>query len=148
MGISPVYKCSICGKEYDNENSAIECSNTPKRKHKYKIGSVVSVKMIDYALPYSAIIERADEYDGHEPKYIIDPRNGICTYDIRESQIVEEVMSLECFNKRESELDAFIDECRHSAQRIFGGNCKVKDYSKLDLDNDNHIAKIILYIEK
>lgn len=147
MEIKAFYRCPVCGKEYTNDKDAIVCANRPKRKHKYKIGSVVSIKTNQYCSPYTAVIIETTGHEGHEPKYIVDPKNGLCTYDIIESQIVKEVMSLEALCKRETALDALIDECRCKVRDLFGIECKIDDYSHVTWD-DKKVATVKFYIKK
>lgn len=147
MEIKAFYRCPVCGKEYTNDKDAIACANKPKRKHKYKIGSVVSIKTNKYCSPYTSIIIETAGYEGHEPKYIVDPKNGLCTYDIVESQIVKEVMSLEALNKREAALDALIDECMYRVRDLFGMDCKIDDESHVAWD-DKKVATVKFYIKK
>lgn len=147
MNALVIYKCPVCGKEYNNEKDAVVCLSKQRKKHKYKIGSVVSIKTNSYCSPYTAIINEAFEYEGHEPKYIVDPKNGICTYDIVESQIVKEVLSLEVLNEREMALDALIDECRCKVRALFGIDCKIDDYSHVTW-NDKKVATVKFYIKR
>lgn len=147
MNAVVIYKCPVCNKEYNNEKDAVVCLNRPRKKHKYKIGSVVSIKTNSYCSPYTAIIKEAFEYEGHEPKYVVDPKNGLCTYDIVESQIVKEVLSLEILNEREMALDALIDECRCKVRTLFGIDCKIDDYSHVTWD-DKKVATVKFYIKR
>ena len=147
MEIKAFYRCPVCGKEYTSDKDAIVCANRPKKKHKHKIGSVVSIKTNQYCSPYTAIITDTDGYEGHEPKYIVDPKNGLCTYDIVESQIVKEVMSLEVLNEREMALDALIDECRCRVRALFGVDCKIDDCSHVTWD-DKKVATVKFYIKR
>lgn len=147
MNAVVIYKCPVCGKEYNNEKDAVVCSNRPRKKHKYKIGSVVSIKTNKYCSPYTSLVIEIAGHEGHEPKYIVDPKNGLCTYDIVESQIVKEVLSLEALNEREMALDALIDECRCKVRALFGIDCKIDDESYVAWD-DKKVATVKFYIKK
>ena len=147
MEIKAFYRCPVCGKEYTSDKDAIACANKPQKKHKYKIGSVVSIKTNKYCSPYTSIIIETVGHEGHEPKYIVDPKNGLCTYDIVESQIVKEVMSLEVLNKREAALDALIDEFRYRVRDLFGMDCTIDDESYVAWD-DKKVANVKFCIKK
>ena len=147
MEIKAFYRCPVCGKEYTSDKDAIACANKPQKKHKYKIGSVVSIKTNKYCSPYTSIIIETTGHEGHEPKYIVDPKNGLCTYDIVESQIVKEVLSLEVLNKRESALDALIDEFRCRVRDLFGMDCTIDDESYVAWD-DKKVANVKFCIKK
>lgn len=142
-----VYRCSVCNKEYPTENEAIKCEQTKNKKHSFDVGSVVKIRTTPICSPYTALIIEKDGYEGHEPKYIVDPRNGLCTYDIVESQIMKEVLSLEVLNKRETALDALIDECRYRVRDLFGMDCAIDDDSSVTWD-DKRIATVKFYIKK
>lgn len=147
MEIKAFYRCPVCGKEYTSDKDAIACANKPQKKHKYKIGSVVSIKTNKYCSPYTSIIVETVGHEGHEPKYIVDPKNGLCTYDIVESQIVKEVLSLEVLNKREAALDALIDEFRYRVRDLFGMDCTIDDESYVAWD-DKKVANVKFCIKK
>ena len=147
MEIKAFYRCPVCGKEYVSDKDAIACANKPQKKHKYKIGSVVSIKTNKYCSPYTSIIIETVGHEGHEPKYIVDPKNGLCTYDIVESQIVKEVLSLEVLNKREAALDALIDEFRYRVRDLFGMDCTIDDESYVAWD-DKKVANVKFCIKK
>ena len=147
MEIKAFYRCPVCGKEYENYKDALACANKPKKKHKYKIGSIVLIKISEYYSPYPAVIVETAGHERHEPKYVIDPRDGITTYNIIESQIVKEVMSLEVLNKRETALNTLVDECKRRIKDLFGTDCKIDDYSHVTWD-EGKVATVKFYIEK
>lgn len=146
MKIKAFYKCPVCGEEYTDEKDAIACANKPQRKHKYKVGSVLSIKTNKYCSPYTAIIIETAGHEGHEPKYIVDPRNGLCTYDIVESQIVEVVFGSEEYKDKEKRFELYKESLKALTKEYFGDSVKIDDYSMLLWDKDE-VAKIKFYIE-
>lgn len=146
VGIKAFYRCPVCGKEYTSNKKAIACANTPQRKHKYKVGSVVSIKTNKYCSPYTSIIIETAGHEGHEPKYIVDPRNGLCTYDIVESQIVEVVFGSEEYKDKEKRFELYKESLKALTKEYFGDSVKIDDYSML-LWNKDKVAKIKFYIE-
>lgn len=147
MEIKAFYRCPVCGKEYENYKDALACANKPQKEHKYKIGSVVSIKTNQYCSPYTAVILETSGHEKHEPKYVVDPKDGLNTYDIIESQIVKEVMSMEVLNKRETALNTLVDECKRRVRDLFGTDCKIDDYSHVTWDEEK-VATVKFYIEK
>lgn len=146
MKIKAFYKCPVCGEEYTDEKDAIACANKPQREHKYKVGSVLSIKTNKYCLPYTAIVIETAGHEGHEPKYIVDPRNGLCTYDIVESQIVEVVFGSEEYKKKEKHFELYKESLKKLTKEYFGDSVKINDESML-LWNRDKVAKIKFYIE-
>lgn len=146
MKIKAFYRCPVCGEECTDEKDAIACANKPQRKHKYKIGSVVSIKTNQYCSPYTAIIIETNGYEGHEPKYNVDPRNGLCVYDIVESQIVEVVFGSEEYKKKEKHFELYKKSLESVTKGFFGDSVKIDDDSML-LWNRDKVAKIKFYIE-
>lgn len=147
MEIKAFYRCPVCNKEYENYEDALACAKKPKKKHKYKIGSIVLIKISEGCSPYPAVIVETSGHERHEPKYVIDPRDGITTYNVIESQIVKEVMPLEVLNKREIALNTLVDECKHRIKDLFGTDCKIDDYSHVTWD-EGKVATVKFYIEK
>ena len=97
-------------------------------------------------MPYTAIVIETAGHEGHEPKYIVDPRNGLCTYDIVESQIVEVVFGSEEYKKKEKHFELYKESLKKLTKEYFGDSVKINDESML-LWNRDKVAKIKFYIE-
>lgn len=145
--MKPFFRCPVCNAEYENESDAEKCSMKQPRKHKYKKGTLVRVKLKPEHSSFVAIIEYENGWVGHEPQYSIDSRNGICSYNVTEKQIVGEIMSKEEYDAEEGKLDAFMNACESFVKDVFGDNVEIDDYSHLEWDSEN-IAKINFYIKR
>ena len=44
INMKTVYKCSICGKEYETKEGAVNCELSGRKEHSYEAGTVVRIK--------------------------------------------------------------------------------------------------------
>lgn len=142
-----VYRCSVCNKEYPTENEAIKCEQTKNKKHSFSVGSVVRIRTTPICSSYTALIIEKDGYEGHVPQYKVDPRNGLCFYQINESQIVECIFSAKEYEEKEKVFDEYKRSIETLTKKYFGHNVKINDDSMLLWDK-NKIAKIKFYINE
>lgn len=141
-----VYKCSICGKEYKTKEGAVNCELSGKKEHSYEAGTVVRIKTNPMCSSYTAIILKKDGYEGHFPQYEIDLRNGLCFYQVNESQIVEVIFGSEEYKEKEKRFELYKESLKALTKEYFGDSVKIDDYSML-LWNRDKVAKIKFYIE-
>lgn len=111
------YKCPECCKEYKTREEAEQCSNK-EISIKYKVDDIVLVgDIIDETYMAKVIDIRIDGCN--EVVYVVDPKNGICTYDLCEEEIMRLLIDGDKVYQEEIEMREMEKDIKENIKKHF-----------------------------